>query len=34
MFVGTANDTFTRAMQEVNTNWEAHRKRFLGEIKP
>jgi hypothetical protein len=33
MFVGTANDTFTRAIKEVSTNWETHRNRFLGEIK-
>jgi hypothetical protein len=33
MFVGDANDTFTLAIKEVQTGWESHRTRFLGEIK-
>ena len=33
MFVGDANDTFTRAIKEVQSNWESHRNRFLGEIR-
>ena len=32
-FVGDANETFTRAIQEVQTHWESHRNRFLAEIK-
>jgi hypothetical protein len=34
MFVGDANDTFTKAIKEVQSSWETHRNRFLGEIKP
>lgn len=34
MFIGNANETFTQAIKEVNTNWETHKNRFLGEIKP
>lgn len=33
VFVGDANDTFTVAIKDLSTNWEAHRARFLGEIK-
>jgi len=33
VFVGDANETFTRAIKEVQTNWETHRSRFLAEIK-
>ena len=31
-FVGSANDTFTRAIEEVQAHWETHRNRFLREI--
>ena len=34
LWVGDADENFTRAVREVNTNWQAHRDRFLGEIKP
>jgi hypothetical protein len=32
MFVGTANDTFTVAIKQAQTHWEAEVSRFLGEI--
>lgn len=31
---GGANETFTFAIDELRTNWEAHRARFLREAKP
>jgi hypothetical protein len=34
VFVGDANETFTYAIEELRANWQAHRARFLGEIKP
>jgi hypothetical protein len=34
VFAGDVNDTFTFAIEELRVNWEAHRTRFLGEIKP
>ena len=33
-FIGTASETFTWAVKEAQTNWEAHLSRFLGEIRP
>ena len=33
-FVGDANETFTRAIEEVQIHWESHRNRFLREIEP
>ena len=33
MFVGTANDTFTIAVKEAQTNWETEASRFLGEMR-
>src|SRR5437870_75278 len=33
VFVGDANETFTRAIKEVQANWETHRNRFLAEVK-
>jgi hypothetical protein len=32
--VGDVNQTFTFAIEELRTNWKAHRDRYLGEIKP
>jgi hypothetical protein len=34
VFVGDVNETFTYAIEDLRANWEAHRARFLGEIKP
>ena len=34
LFLGDANQTFTYAIDELRTTWEAHRIRFLGEINP
>jgi hypothetical protein len=34
VFVGDLNETFTFAVEELRDNWEAHRARFLGELKP
>jgi len=34
VFVGDLNETFTFAIEELRTNWEAHRARYLGELKP
>ena len=33
MFIGTANETFTRAVKEIQSNWESHVARYLGEIR-
>jgi len=33
VFVGDPNETFTRAIDEIQTHWETHRNRFLREIK-
>lgn len=33
VFVGEANETFTQAIDEVQSHWESHRNRFLREIK-
>jgi hypothetical protein len=33
MFVGDANDTFTRAVKEVQATWEIHRNRFIRELQ-
>ena len=34
VYYGDANDTFTRAIDDLSRNWETHRSRFLGESKP
>lgn len=34
VFVGDLNETFTCAIAELRANWEAHRARYLKEIKP
>lgn len=34
VFVGDLNETFTFAVEELRANWEAHRARYLGEMKP
>ncbi len=33
VFVGDENETFTYAIEDLRANWEAHRARYLGEIK-
>lgn len=33
VFYGSANDTFTHAIDDLRANWEAQRARYLGEIK-
>lgn len=33
VYYGDANDTFTRAIDELRGNWQAHRARFLREMK-
>jgi hypothetical protein len=33
LFIGDANATFTFAIKELEANWEAHRDRYVGEIK-
>jgi hypothetical protein len=33
IFVGDANETFTQAVKEVQSNWELHRNRYLREIQ-
>jgi hypothetical protein len=32
-FVGNANETFTKAIDEVQANWESHANRFLREAE-
>jgi hypothetical protein len=32
VYYGSANETFTHAIQDVRSNWQAHRDRFLREI--
>jgi hypothetical protein len=32
MFIGTASETFTWALKEAQTSWEAHVSRYLGEV--
>jgi len=34
VYFGSANDTFTRAIDDLRANWPAHRARFLREIEP
>ncbi len=34
LFVGDVNATFTFAIEDLRATWEAHRSRFLGELKP
>ena len=34
IFYGTANETFTLAIEEMRDNWKAHCARFLGESEP
>lgn len=33
VFYGNPNETFTRAIEDLQANWEAHRARYLGEIE-
>ncbi len=33
LFYGDANDTFTHAIEDLRTNWEAQRARFLREVE-
>jgi hypothetical protein len=33
LFVGDMNATFTFAIDDLKANWEAHRARYLGEIR-
>ncbi len=33
VYYGNANDTFTRAIDDLHTNWQAHRARFLREVR-
>jgi len=33
VYYGNANDTFTRAIDDLRTNWQAHRARFLREVE-
>ena len=32
VYIGDENATFTHAIQDLRTNWIAHRSRFLGEV--
>jgi hypothetical protein len=32
--VGDVNQTFTYAVEDLRANWQAHRVRYLGEMKP
>jgi hypothetical protein len=32
VFIGDANETFTRAIEDMRDNWEAHRARYLREV--
>ena len=32
VFAGDVNETFTYAVYELRTNWEAYRGRYLGEM--
>lgn len=34
VFVGDVNTTFTSAIEDLRTHWEAHRVRFLREVTP
>ena len=34
VFVGDVNATFTFAIDDLRVHWEAHRARYLGEMKP
>jgi hypothetical protein len=34
LFFGDTNETFTFAIEDLRTNWENHRDRFVGEMKP
>jgi hypothetical protein len=34
VFIGDLNETFTYAIADLKANWESHRDRYLGEIKP
>lgn len=33
VFVGDVNATFTYAIEDLRANWQAHKVRFLGEMK-
>ena len=32
VFFGDANETFTRAIEDMRENWDAHRARYLREV--
>jgi len=32
VYYGDANQTFTRAIEDLRANWQAHRARFLREL--
>jgi hypothetical protein len=32
VYFGSANDTFTRAIDELHNHWQAHWARFLREV--
>jgi hypothetical protein len=34
IYRGDANANFTWAIRELRMNWEAHRNRYLAEVKP
>jgi len=34
VFVGDPNQTFTHAIEELRTNWQHHRTRYLKETQP
>ena len=34
VYVGDVNTTFTYAIQDLRTNWVAHRSRYLSEMRP
>ena len=33
-FAGDANETFTTAIEDIQSHWESHMNRYLREIKP
>jgi len=33
VYFANANDTFTRAIDDLRTDWQAHRARFLREVE-
>ncbi len=34
VYIGDVNATFTFAIEDLRTNWEAHRARYRGEMGP